>query len=77
MDQDILLCDLDAFFTSVEQIDHPELRGKPVIVGGDPNSHGVVSTCSNEARKYGVRFTHAQFPEEGFVSILGSSGTLF
>lgn len=55
MEQDILLCDLDAFFTSVEQIDHPELLGKPVIVGGDPNSRGVVSTCSYEARKYGVR----------------------
>lgn len=52
---DILLCDLDAFFASVEQLDKPELRGKPVIVGGDPNSRGVVSTCSYEARKYGVR----------------------
>jgi DNA polymerase IV len=52
---DILLCDLDAFFASVEQRDKPELRGKPVIVGGRPESRGVVSTCSYEARAYGVR----------------------
>ncbi len=51
----ILLVDLDAFFASVEQLDHPEWRGKPVIVGGDPDKHGVVSTCSYEARKFGVR----------------------
>lgn len=51
----ILLVDLDAFFASVEQLDHPDWRGKPVIVGGDPDKHGVVSTCSYEARKYGVR----------------------
>ncbi len=54
MKYDILLCDLDAFFASVEQLDNPELRGKPVIVGGDPDSRGVVSTCSYEARRYGV-----------------------
>jgi len=54
-DLDILLCDLDAFFASVEQLDHPELRGKPVIVGGDPAGRGVASTCSYEARKFGVR----------------------
>ena len=51
----ILLCDLDAFFASVEQRDHPGLMGKPVIVGGDPDARGVVSTCSYEAREYGVR----------------------
>ncbi|NLX91723.1 MAG: DNA polymerase IV [Firmicutes bacterium] len=55
MKQDILLCDLDAFFASVEQLDHPELQGKPVIVGGNPKARGVVSTCSYEAREYGVR----------------------
>lgn len=54
MKYDILLCDLDAFFASVEQRDNPELKGKPVIVGGDPDSRGVVSTCSYEARQYGV-----------------------
>jgi len=52
---DILLCDLDAFFASVEQLDNADLRGKPVIVGGSPEGRGVVSTCSYEARKYGVR----------------------
>lgn len=51
----ILHVDLDAFFASVEQLDHPEWRGKPVIVGGDPGRRGVVSTCSYEARKFGVR----------------------
>ena len=56
---DILLCDLDAFFASVEQLDHPELQGKPVIVGGSPESRGVVSTCSYEARQYGV---HSAMP---------------
>jgi len=52
---EILLCDLDAFFASVEQLDNPDLRGKPVLVGGSPEGRGVVSTCSYEARKYGIR----------------------
>ncbi|HBT95096.1 MAG TPA: DNA polymerase IV [Coriobacteriia bacterium] len=51
----IILLDLDAFFAAVEQLDHPEWRGKPVIVGGSPDKRGVVSTCSYEARKFGVR----------------------
>ncbi len=51
----ILHVDLDAFFAAVEQLDHPEWRGKPVIVGGDPGKRGVVSTCSYEARRFGVR----------------------
>lgn len=54
-DRDILHVDLDAFFASVEQRDRPELRGKPVIVGAPPDQRGVVSTCSYEARAFGVR----------------------
>ena len=56
---DILLCDLDAFFASVEQLDHPEYRGKPVIIGGRPDERGVVATCSYEAMKFGV---HSAMP---------------
>lgn len=55
----VLLVDLDAFFASVEQLDHPAWRGKPVIVGGDAHKHGVVSTASYEARAYGV---HSAMP---------------
>lgn len=47
--------DMDAFFASIEIVRNPALRGKAVIVGGDPNSRGVVSTCSYEARAFGVR----------------------
>ena len=47
--------DMDAFFSSVEQISNPGLAGKPVIVCGDPNSRSVVSTASYEARKFGLR----------------------
>ncbi len=55
MDRDILHIDMDAFFAAVEQRDHPEWRGKPVVVGARPDQRGVVSTCSYEARAFGVR----------------------
>jgi nucleotidyltransferase/DNA polymerase involved in DNA repair len=51
--------DMDAFFASVELIRHPHLKGKPLIIGGSAQERGVVSTCSYEAREFGV---HSAMP---------------
>jgi DNA polymerase-4 len=47
--------DLDAFYAAVEELEQPELRTKPLVVGGDPHGRGVVATANYEARKYGIR----------------------
>ncbi len=77
-DRTILHVDLDAFFAAVEQRDRPELRGRPVVVGGgSPDQRGVVSTASYEARKFGIhsamplRTAGALCPEAVFLPVDG------
>ena len=83
--------DLDAFFAAVEQRDNPSLKGKPVVVGADPKGgrgRGVVSTCSYEARQYGIhsampisvaykKCPHATFLPVDFVKYRDASKKIF
>ncbi|MCB0772034.1 MAG: DNA polymerase IV, partial [Flavobacteriales bacterium] len=73
----IVHLDLDSFFVSVERLKHPQLQGKPVLVGSD-SDRGVVASCSYEARAFGVRSampmrTAKQLCPEAII-IRGNSG---
>src|SRR5258708_39076594 len=73
----VLHLDMDQFLAAVEQQRRPELRGKPIVVGGDgdPNKRGVVSTASYEAREFGVhsglplRTAAKRCPDCGFLPV--------
>jgi nucleotidyltransferase/DNA polymerase involved in DNA repair len=73
----VLHIDLDAYYASIEQRDHPELRGKPVVVGGSREGRGVVATCSYEARTLSLKvrwsdfqlITHSTSRTQGFQSV--------
>lgn len=81
----IVHVDMDAFFASIEQRDHPEFQGKPVIVGADPRGgrgRGVVSTCSYEARRYGIHsampisFAYRRCPHGIYLPVNGKKYSL-
>lgn len=55
----VIHIDMDAFYAAIEQRDHPEYHGKPLVVGGDPYGRGVVVTCSYEASRFGM---HSAMP---------------
>ncbi|MCL6591727.1 MAG: DNA polymerase IV [Firmicutes bacterium] len=77
MERKIMHIDMDAFFAAIEQLDNPNYRGLPVIVGADPKGRGVVSTCSYEARKFGVhsampiREAYQRCPQGIFLPVRG------
>ena len=64
----IIHVDMDAFFASVEQRDDPEYRGQPLIVGGDPDSRGVVAACSYEGKSIWYSLSHVIIVRETTLS---------